>query len=380
MRAALGDVGALAAELVRRPSVTPTDAGCLDVIGARLAALGFTLVRLPRNGVDNLWAVRGERGPCLVFAGHTDVVPPGPLEEWRTPPFEPVVRDGLLCGRGAADMKGSLAAMVVAVERYLARVPDGPGRIAFILTSDEEGPATDGTVRVMEYLDAEGIDIDWCIVGEPSSAVRLGDTIRVGRRGSLNGRLTVHGVQGHVAYPTRADNPIHRLAPALAELVAREWDAGNAYYPPTSFQVSNLNAGTGAENVIPGALEARFNFRFSTASTAAGLQAAVHDTLDRHGLRYDLDWNLSGQPFLTAGGRLVETVCAVIAERLGVDCEQSTGGGTSDGRFIAPRGIELVELGPNNATIHKVDECVALDEIERLSEVYEEIVTRLLDA
>ncbi|MCB1747554.1 MAG: succinyl-diaminopimelate desuccinylase [Gammaproteobacteria bacterium] len=370
----------MTAELVRRPSVTPADAGCLDLIGARLAALGFALVRLPRNGVDNLWAVHGEHGPCLAFAGHTDVVPPGPLEEWRTPPFEPVVQDGMLYGRGAADMKGSLAAMVVAVERYLARTPAPRGRIAFILTSDEEGPATDGTVRVMEYLAAKAIEVDWCIVGEPSSTTRLGDTIRVGRRGSLNGRLTVHGTQGHVAYPARADNPIHRLAPALAELVARQWDAGNAYYPPTSFQVSNLNAGTGAENVIPGVLTARFNFRFSTASTAAGLRAAVHETLDRHGLRYALDWQLSGDPFLTAGGRLVETASAVIAERLGVTCEQSTGGGTSDGRFIAPRGIELIELGPNNATIHKVDECVALDELERLSEVYEEIVTRLLGA
>lgn len=371
-------VAALTAELVARPSVTPQDAGCLDLIGARLSALGFELLRLPRNGVDNLWAVHGTSGPCLAFAGHTDVVPPGPPGEWRSPPFEPTVVDGVLYGRGAADMKGSLAAMIVAVERYLAQRPATRGRIAFILTSDEEGPATDGTVRIMEHLDTAGIDIDWCIVGEPSSASDLGDTIRVGRRGSLNGHLTVHGVQGHVAYPDRVDNPIHRLAPALAELVAHEWDSGNDYYPPTSFQVSNLHAGTGAENVVPGTLEARFNFRFGTASSAAGLRAAVHEVLDRHGLRYTLTWNLSGEPFLTAGGRLVDTACAVIAERLGLACEQSTGGGTSDGRFIAPRGIELIELGPLNATIHKVDEHVSLEELERLSEIYEDILARLL--
>ncbi|MEQ8659917.1 MAG: succinyl-diaminopimelate desuccinylase, partial [Gammaproteobacteria bacterium] len=342
------------------------------------AALGFHLERLPRNGVDNLWAVHGGDGPCFAFAGHTDVVPPGDLDAWHSPPFEPGVRDGWLYGRGAADMKGSLAAMVVAVERYLAHVPRPPGRIAFLLTSDEEGPATDGTVRIMEFLAARGITLDWCVVGEPSSATRLGDTVRVGRRGSLNGRLTVHGEQGHVAYPERVDNPIHRALPALAALAARHWDDGNAFYPPTSFQISNVHAGAGAENVVPGTLEAWFNFRFNTEHDATGLERAVRAELDRHGLRYELRCTLSGAPFLTAGGRLVESVVAVLEAVAGVTPELSTGGGTSDGRFIAPAGVELVELGPVNATIHKVDERVALAELDALAAIYEALLARML--
>jgi succinyl-diaminopimelate desuccinylase len=322
--------------------------------------------------------VFGESGPCFAFAGHTDVVPPGDLEAWHSPPFEPSVRDGCLYGRGAADMKGSLAAMVVATERYLAGAPRPAGRIAFLLTSDEEGPATDGTVRIMDHLAQQRIALDWCVVGEPSSAARLGDTVRVGRRGSLNGRLVVHGVQGHVAYPERVDNPIHRALPALTALAGRRWDDGNAYYPPTSFQISNLHAGAGAENVVPGKLEAWFNFRFNTEHDASSLQAAVSTELARHGLHYDLEWRLSGAPFLTAGGRLVETVVAVLEARAGVSPELSTGGGTSDGRFIAPAGVEVVELGPGNASIHKIDEHVALDELDLLAEVYEDILARML--
>lgn len=376
----LNAVGEFTAELIRRASVTPADAGCLELIGERLAAIGFALVRLPRGEVDNLWAVRGDDGPCLAFAGHTDVVPPGDPATWTTPPFEPVVNDGLLRGRGAADMKGSLAAMVTAVERFVAAHPDHPGRIAFLLTSDEEGPAIDGTVRVTEYLADNDIRVDWCVVGEPSSATRLGDTLRVGRRGSLNGALTVRGIQGHVAYPDQADNPIHRALGALGALAAREWDQGNAYYPPTSFQISNINAGTGAENVIPGRLDVRFNFRFSTEHSADTLQQEVEKTLDDAGLDYAIDWRLSGPPFLTPGGRLVEAAAAVVRELLDVEPELSTGGGTSDGRFIAPLGIEVVELGPINATIHKVDECVALEDLDRLSAVYEAIIDRLLNA
>ena len=368
----------LARALIACPSVTPTDAGCLDLIEARLRPLGFDCLRLPAGGVDNLWAIRGSEGPCLAFAGHTDVVPPGPLAAWSRPPFEPQVVDGKLWGRGAADMKGSLAAMVVAVERFVAHVPGHQGQIAFMLTSDEEGPATDGTVRIVEHLREHGIKVDWCIVGEPSSHLRLGDTLRVGRRGSLNGRLTVQGVQGHVAYPERADNPIHCALAALQALTARQWDEGNAYYPPTSFQISNLSAGTGAENVIPGHLDVWFNFRYCTEQTAAGLRAAVEQLLDARGVRYELAWHLSGAPFLTAGGRLVEVVQQVLKTRLDVEPELSTGGGTSDGRFIAPLGVEVVELGPINASIHKIDECVAVAELAELAEVYADILHGLL--
>ena len=368
----------LARALIACRSVTPADAGCLDLIEARLRPLGFDCTRLPAGEVDNLWAVRGTHGPCLAFAGHTDVVPPGPLDAWSRPPFEPQVVDGKLWGRGAADMKGSLAAMVVAVERFVARVPTHRGRIAFMFTSDEEGPATDGTVRIVEHLREHGIKVDWCIVGEPSSHLRLGDTVRVGRRGSLNGRLTVHGVQGHVAYPERADNPIHRALSALQELAARQWDQGNAFYPPTSFQISNINAGTGAENVIPGRLEVWFNFRYCTEQTEAGLREAVQRLLAAHDVRCELAWHLSGAPFLTAGGRLVEVVQQVLNARLNVQPELSTGGGTSDGRFIAPLGVEVVELGPINASIHKIDECVDVAELEELAQVYEGILGGLL--
>ncbi len=367
----------LARALIACRSVTPADAGCLDLIEARLRPLGFDCTRLPSGEVDNLWAVRGTHGPCLAFAGHTDVVPPGPLDAWSRPPFEPQVVDGKLWGRGAADMKGSLAAMVVAVERFVAQSPNHAGRIAFMLTSDEEGPATDGTVRIVEHLSDKGIKLDWCIVGEPSSHLRLGDTVRVGRRGSLNGRLTVHGVQGHVAYPERADNPIHRALSALQELAARQWDQGNAFYPPTSFQISNINAGTGAENVIPGRLEVWFNFRYCTEQTEAGLREAVQRLLAAHDVHCELAWHLSGAPFLTAGGRLVEVVQQVLNARLNVQPELSTGGGTSDGRFIAPLGVEVVELGPINASIHKIDECVEVAELEALAQVYEGILGEL---
>ncbi len=366
--------------LIACPSVTPADAGCLDLIQARLQALGFNCTRLPAGGVDNLWAVRGKEGPCLAFAGHTDVVPPGPLAAWTHPPFEPTVADGKLWGRGAADMKGSLAAMVVATERFVAQAPNHSGRIAFMLTSDEEGPATDGTVHIVEHLQKHAIKVDWCVVGEPSSHLRLGDTVRVGRRGSLNGRVTVQGVQGHVAYPERSDNPIHRALSALQELAAQTWDQGNAYYPPSSFQISNINAGTGAENVIPATLEVWFNFRFCTEQTEAGLRAAVHRVLDQHDLRYELAWHLSGAPFLTAGGKLVEVVQQVLKARFNVEPELSTGGGTSDGRFIAPLGVEVVELGPINASIHKIDECVEVAELEELALVYADILSGLLTA
>ena len=370
----------LACDLVARESVTPADAGCLDLIGDRLRALGFDVSRLPSGAVDNLWAIQGQGDPIFAFAGHTDVVPPGDLASWRTDPFEPVVKDGMLFGRGAADMKGSIAAMVVAVERFLEDYPTHWGSIAFVLTSDEEGPAVDGTVKVVEYLHENGIGLEWCLVGEPSSAERLGDTVRVGRRGSLNARLKVHGVQGHVAYPERADNPIHKALAALLELETRVWDKGNEYYPPTSFQISNINSGTGAENVIPQDLEIWFNFRYCTENSATSLQQAVREILDRHGIDYDVNWHSTGEPFLTAGGTLVDTTSQVLNEMLGVTPELSTGGGTSDGRFIAPAGVELVELGPINTTIHKIDECVAVDDLERLTDVYQAIVRRMLEA
>ncbi len=368
----------LARELIARPSVTPEDAGCQGLMIARLERLGFHVEPLPWGEVSNFWARRGTDGPLFVFAGHTDVVPPGPLEAWRSHPFAPEVRDDHLYGRGAADMKGSLAAMVVACERFLARHPDHRGSIGFLVTSDEEGPAVDGTVRVVQHLRQRGEQIDYCLVGEPSSSERLGDVVKIGRRGSLGGRLTVLGVQGHVAYPEKADNPIHRLAPALAELCAAEWDAGNRDFPPTSFQVSNIHGGTGAENVIPAEVVVDFNFRFSTESTAEGLQARVNGILDRHGLRRKLAWRLSGNPFLTARGALVEAVSGAVAAHCGYRPELSTSGGTSDGRFIAPTGAEVVELGPINATIHQVDERVRVEDLERLTAIYEDILSRLL--
>lgn len=370
----------LACALIARESVTPADAGCLDLIGARLAAAGFALERMPHGPVDNLWAIRGSAGPLFVFAGHTDVVPPGDLAGWRSPPFAPTVREGMLYGRGAADMKGSLAAMVTAAERFTRAHATHGGRLAFLLTSDEEGVAVDGTVRVVETLIARGELPDYCLVGEPSSEARLGDLLRNGRRGSLNGRLRVRGVQGHVAYPALASNPIHRALPALTELCAIEWDRGNAFFPPTSFQISNIGAGTGAENVIPPALDARFNFRFATASTAEALRTRVQAVLDAHGVDYELAWQLSGEPFLTTGGTLLAAVQGEIRDTLGITPRLSTGGGTSDGRFIAKTGAEVVELGPVNATIHKVDECVSVADLDALSRVYEGILRRLLIA
>lgn len=361
-------------DLLRRPSVSPEDCGCLDVIGARLAAAGFRNERLDFGPVANLWSVRGGDGPLLCFAGHTDVVPTGPREEWATEPFEPVVRDGVLYGRGAADMKSGLAAMVTATERYVARNPDHAGRIAYLLTSDEEGPSVDGTRRVVEVLRERGQAIDWCVVGEPASGQRLGDTIKIGRRGSLSGRLTVHGVQGHIAYPHLADNPVHGFAPALAELVGHHWDAGNEYFQPTTFQVSNIAAGTGAPNVIPGELKVRFNLRFSTEQTVDSLQRAVLGILDRHRVKYTLEWFVSGLPFLTRPGFLTEVVSQAVEGVTGRKPAFSTSGGTSDGRFISPMGAEVVEVGVPNGTIHKVNECVRLEDVASLTTIYERIL------
>jgi succinyl-diaminopimelate desuccinylase len=368
----------LTAALLRRPSISPEDHGCLDIIGARLEALGFRNERLQYPPVDNLWATRGEGGPLLCFAGHTDVVPTGPREEWHTDPFEPVVKDGLLYGRGAADMKSGLAAMVTATERFLARHANHRGTLAFLLTSDEEGPSVDGTRRVMQVLEPRGVKIDWCVVGEPTSHESLGDTIKIGRRGSLSGRLTVHGVQGHIAYPHLAHNPVHTFAPALAELVERHWDEGNAYFQPTTFQVSNIAAGTGAPNVIPGELKVRFNLRFSTEQTVESLQRAVLEILDRHRACYTIEWFVSGLPFLTPPGVLTEAVSAAVNEVTGHTPQFSTTGGTSDGRFIAPTGAQVVELGVGNATIHKVNECARVADIEQLTLVYERVMEKLL--
>ncbi|MEQ8516062.1 MAG: succinyl-diaminopimelate desuccinylase, partial [Chromatocurvus sp.] len=348
----------LCRELIRRRSVTPEDAGCQDLMITRLEAAGFTCHRLPFGDTLNFWAERGKDGPLLAFAGHTDVVPPGPESRWRTPPFEPTDIDGVLHGRGAADMKGSLAAMVVACETFVQAHPDHSGRIGFLITSDEEGPATDGTVRVMQWLQDSGRHIDWAVVGEPSSSDALGDTVKNGRRGSLGATLVVRGKQGHVAYPQFADNPIHRALPALADLAAEHWDSGNAHFPATSFQISNVEAGTGATNVIPGEARALFNFRFSTETTAGELRGRTEELLDRHGLDYDITWNLSGEPFLTPEGPLVDATLTAINEVTGRTGTLSTAGGTSDGRFIAPSGAQVVELGPVNASIHQVDEHV----------------------
>ncbi len=363
--------------LIRRPSVTPEDAGCQQLLAERLRALGFHCEHLRFGEVDNLWAERGEGGPLFVFAGHTDVVPPGPEQAWQTPPFEPSLADGMLTGRGAADMKASLAAMVVAVEQLLA-VGEHRGRIGFLLTSDEEGPAIDGTVKVVEWLAARNEKIDYCLVGEPSSENVLGDTIKNGRRGSLNGTLTVRGKQGHIAYPQLADNPIHRAMPALAELAAQTWDKGNAHFPPTSFQVSNISGGTGATNVIPGSIEVRFNFRYSTETTDETLRARTEAILTEHELDYQLKWTLSGKPFLTARGNLVEAAQAAIHHELGIETRLSTAGGTSDGRFIAPTGAEVLELGPVNATIHQVNEKLPAADVDALARVYRRILENLL--
>jgi succinyl-diaminopimelate desuccinylase len=368
----------LCRELIRRRSVTPEDAGCQALLADRLRPLGFQCRDMSLAGVSNLWALRGREGPLLVFAGHTDVVPTGPERSWTSAPFQPTLRDGYLYGRGAADMKSSLAAMVVATERFVAAHPEHPGRIAFLITSDEEGPAVHGTRAVIETLTREGLNLDYCLVGEPSSAAVLGDTVRVGRRGSLNGELTVLGVQGHVAYPSLAENPIHRLAPALAELAATCWDQGNAQFPPTTWQASNIAAGTGASNVIPGELTLSFNFRFGTEQTAPGLQRRVEELLDRFDVRYRLAWSLAGEPFLTAHGALIDAVQRSVRETMGVEPELSTSGGTSDGRFIAPTGCQVVELGPCNATIHQVNERVAVDELAGLAAIYQRLLERLL--
>jgi succinyl-diaminopimelate desuccinylase len=344
----------------------------------RLKTAGFEVEPLPFGSVENFWARRGSSGPLLCFAGHTDVVPTGPLEEWRSDPFVPSIRDGVLYGRGAADMKSGLAAMVTAAEEFVRVHPDHKGSIAFLITSDEEGPSVDGTRRVAQTLHERGERIDWCVVGEPSSEAAIGDTIKVGRRGSLSGRLTVHGIQGHVAYPQLADNPVHALAPALAELTAREWDRGTEHFQPTSFQVSNLNAGTGAPNVIPGELKARFNLRYSPIQTLEQLKATVEDILRRHKVRYTLEWYLSGEPFYTPPGKLSRAVGDAVAEVAGSQPQLSTGGGTSDGRFIAPLGAEVVELGVVNASIHKVNECVRLADIDALHRMYFNVLRNLL--
>lgn len=370
----------LACELIARPSVTPHDAGCQALIAGRLAALGFAAEPMRFGEVDNLWARRGTASPLVVFAGHTDVVPSGPPGEWASDPFTPTTRDGMLYGRGAADMKSSVAAFTTAVERFVCAHGDHRGSIALLLTSDEEGPAVDGTVRVVETLRARGERADYCIVGEPTAVAELGDTVKNGRRGSLSGRLVVRGIQGHVAYPHLARNPVHQAVPALAELAATEWDGGNEFFPATTWQVSNLHAGTGAGNVIPGRLDVEFNFRFSTASTTQGLASRVRAILDRHGLEYDLEWTLGAAPYLTAAGRLVDAVAAAVAQVTGRRPKLSTTGGTSDGRFLAQWSAELIEIGPVNATIHKIDECVRVDDIERLHQIYYETLVQLLAA
>ena len=369
---------ALACELIRRRSVTPDDAGCQALMMERLTALGFSCTPLRFGEVDNFWAERGNAGPILVFAGHTDVVPTGPPEQWHTPPFEPTLVDGSLYGRGAADMKGSLAAMLIACEEFVAEHPDHPGRIGFLITADEEGDAVNGTVKVMQHLQQQNKAIDWCLVGEPSSSASLGDVIKNGRRGSLGAVLTVRGIQGHIAYPQLADNPIHRALPALEALVAEVWDEGNEFFPPTSMQISNIHAGTGATNVIPGTVQVLFNFRFSTEVTEDELRRRTEAILDAHGLDYELRWVLSGQPFLTASGALVAATVASIGAVTGLEPELSTAGGTSDGRFIAPTGAQVVELGPINATIHKLNEVVLAADLPRLAAIYRGVMERLL--
>lgn len=368
----------LAEQLIARPSVTPFDAGCQELIGQRLQTAGFALEPMIFADTTNLWARRGTEGPVFCFAGHTDVVPTGAEHAWRFPPFTPTRAEGFLYGRGAADMKGSLAAMLVATERFVHRNPNHRGSIAFLVTSDEEGPFINGTPKVVETLEARDEKITWCLVGEPSSTTQLGDVVKNGRRGSLSGELKVFGIQGHVAYPHLAENPVHKAAPALAVLAATEWDHGNASFPPTSFQISNVHAGTGAGNVIPGELHISFNFRFSTESTAAQLKQRVIDILDAHQLDYALDWKLNGDPFLTAEGELVRATTTAIHQVTGLTTRLSTAGGTSDGRFIAPTGAQVIELGPVNATIHKVNECVEMDHLVQLTDVYEAILEQLL--
>ena len=374
----MSEVLELACELISRPSVTPEDAGCQALVAERLARAGFAIEPLRYGDVDNLWASHGSGAPVLVLLGHTDVVPPGPREAWSSEPFEPVIRDGVLYGRGAADMKGSVAAFVVAAERFVAEHPDHPGTLALLLTSDEEGDAIDGVRKVADTLRTRGQRIDWCITGEPSSTARLGDLLRVGRRGSLSATLVIKGVQGHVAYPHKARNPVHQAAAALAELVARQWDAGYDSFPPTSLQVSNIHAGTGANNVIPGELQVLFNLRYNPHWDAPRLEREITALLDRHGLEYELRWHRSGEPFHTPEGRLRAVARQVLAEFAGAPPEESTGGGTSDARFIAPLGAQCIEIGPVNASIHQVDEHVSVADLEALPELYRRLVERLL--
>lgn len=368
----------LAQQLISRRSVTPDDAGCLDILIDLLRPLGFECDKLSSGGVDNLWARRGSAGPLVCFAGHTDVVPTGPVEQWTSDPFVPSIRNGVLYGRGASDMKSSLAAMVAASADFVAAYPAHPGSIALLLTSDEEGPAIDGTVRIVEALKARGEKLDYCIVGEPTAVKKTGDMIKNGRRGSLSGKLTVNGVQGHVAYPHLAKNPIHAVAAAIAEMAAVKWDDGNEYFPPTTWQISNFNAGTGANNVVPGSAHIRFNFRFSTASTLESLQTRVHGILDRHGVPYDLEWSYDGRPFLTKKGDLVDAIARAIKTVTGIDTELSTTGGTSDGRFIADICPQVIECGPTNASIHKIDECIRVDELMQLPRIYFHSLKNLL--
>jgi succinyl-diaminopimelate desuccinylase len=368
----------LAKDLIARRSNTPEDAGCQELLISLLEPLGFKIEHMRFGEVDNLYARRGTTGPLVVFAGHTDVVPTGPVDQWHTPPFEPTIKDGMLYGRGAADMKTSVAAFITAIEEFVAKHPDHAGSIGLLITSDEEGIAVDGTVKVVETLQARNELIDYCIVGEPTSNKVVGDMIKNGRRGSLSGKLTVKGIQGHIAYPHLVKNPIHMVAPAIKDMVETTWDAGNEYFPPTSWQISNMNGGTGATNVVPGEVEILFNFRFSTASTAENLKERVHAILDKHALTYDLEWEYSGKPYLTPQGDLVTAISASIQQAYGVTPELSTSGGTSDGRFIADICPQVIEFGPLNATIHKLNECVAVADIEPLKETYALTLEKLL--
>ena len=371
---------ALARQIIACHSVTPDDAGCMEIITERLKPLGFNIEFINRNGVTNLWARRGTAKPLFVFAGHTDVVPTGPLDKWTSPPFAPEIRDGMLYGRGTADMKSSIAAMLTAVESFVAANPNHPGSIAFLLTSDEEGDANDGTIAVVEALKTRGESLDFCIIGEPTSVDTLGDMIKNGRRGSLSGKLTVKGIQCHIAYPHLGKNPIHLAAPAIAELAATEWDQGNEYFPATTWQISNIHGGTGATNVIPGSVEIKFNFRFATASTVESLQQRLIGILDKHDLEYEINWTLGARPFLTGRGPLADAASQAIREICGIDTELSTTGGTSDGRFIAEICAQMLEIGPVNATSHKIDECVDIAALPKLSAIYRRILEKLLTA
>ncbi len=374
----MNDTLSLLEALIKKPSVTPEDAGCQDLLAQRLTEIGFEDERLNFDDTQNIWLRRGKSKPLFVFLGHTDVVPPGPLDAWDSPPFEPDIRDGKLYGRGAADMKGGIACFVTAVERFIAKHPDHQGSIALMITSDEEGIASNGIVKVIDVLEKRGEKIDWCLVGEPSSDKHIADVIRVGRRGSLCAKLTVHGIQGHVAYPEIADNPIHAFAPALKELTEETWDNGNEFFPPTSLQVSNINAGTGAENIIPGDVEVQFNLRFCTELDEATIKQRTHAILDKYDFKYDLQWRLSGNPFLTQKGKLIDAVHQAIKTVTGKSTIDDTGGGTSDGRFIAPTGAQVIELGPINESIHKINENVAIADLEVLSQIYEQILINLL--